>query len=160
MVEHPGNFAYIHVLGDDMEPTLSPGDWILVDRTQYLEEPIERGDIVWFISPGETEAESKQFLRVAGLPNESISFNATGELMVTGARFTRHPFLSERDFRLNNKPPEPLQLGENQYYLLGDNRSRARDSRGVGAIERKSLRGKAVSVLFPPNRVGKLLDSN
>lgn len=156
VVENPREFGYIQVRGSDMSPALLPGDWVLVDRDAYVSEPIERGDIVWFLSEGETEEESKQFLRVAGMPSESISFSASGELIVGGEVFTRHPRLAERDFRIDDKVPDPVPTSVNQYYLLGDNRDEAHDSRTSGPIEKKSIRGKAISILFPPNRVGRL----
>src|SRR3990172_9721659 len=96
LVQHPGEYGYVHVLGADMTPTLIQGDWVLVDRNRYSREPVAHGDIVLFVPPGEAEEESTQFLRVAGLAGESVTFNASGELMINGSLFTRHPDLSGR----------------------------------------------------------------
>jgi signal peptidase I len=156
MVEDPRGFGYVHALSDKMSPTIEPGDWVLVDREVTSKDAVKRGDIVWFLKPGEQEEEGKQFLRVAGLAGESVSFSASGELQINGEHFTRHPKLAERDFRLNGKTPEPVHLGGNEFYLLGDNRAEARDSRSFGPIPIKSLRGRALSILFPPNRTGQI----
>lgn len=156
MVAHPGEYNYVQVLGTGMNPTIMQGDWILVDRNHYAGEPVKRGDVVLVLPPGESDTESKQFLRVAGLAGESITFDASGELMINGTLLTRDTRFEGKDYRIKTKPPEPVSLGENQYYLLGDNRTDARDSRKFGPVEMKNLRGHAVSVLFPPNRVGKI----
>jgi signal peptidase I len=157
MIEHPGEYGYVQVLNTGMSPTIQQGDWILVDRGHYAQEEVKRGDIVLFVPPGESnEPDTKQFLRVAGLAGESVSFDATGELMINGTRLTRDIRFSERDYRLKGKPPEPVSLGENQYYLLGDDRADARDSRKFGPVEMKNLRGRAVSILFPPQRVERI----
>ncbi len=157
MVGHPGEYGYVHVLASGMSPTIQQGDLILVDRNHYAQERVKRGDIVLFVPPGESsELDAKQFLRVAGLAGESVTFNASGELMINGTRLTRDIRFSERDYRLKGKPPEPVSLGENQYYLLGDDRAEARDSRKFGPLEMKNLRGCALSVLFPPHRVGRI----
>ncbi|MCK6497477.1 signal peptidase I [bacterium] len=160
MVDHPGEFAYVHVLRNDMSPTIQPGDWVLVDRDYYADEPIQRGDIVWLASSGESESESKQLLRVAGLPGESVTFSASGELLIDGNVFTRHPMLAERDFRKDKKVPDPVKLNDNEYYLLGDNRDEARDCRSIGPVPVKNLRGMAISILFPPNRVARVDGKN
>lgn len=157
MVEHPGEYGYVQVLGAGMNPTLVQGDWVLVDRNHYAQEPVKRGDVVLFSPPGEeADPDSRQFLRVAGLAGESVTFGASGELMINGTRLTRDTRFEGRDYRIKSKAPEPVSLSENQYYLLGDNRSEARDSRKFGPIEMKALRGHAVSVLFPPNRVDRI----
>ncbi len=156
VVRHPSEFAYIHVLSEEMSPTLQPGDWVLVDRSYYSREEVERGDVVWIAASGERAEESKRFLRVAGLAGESVSFDASGELQINGSTFTRHPMLSERDFRLDQKPPDPVALEGDEVYLVGDNRGEAKDSRVSGPFARKGVHGRAVSILFPPNRVGRL----
>ncbi len=157
MIGHPGDYGYVQVLNTGMSPTIQPSDWILVDRDYYAHESVKRGDIVLFVPPGESgEPDTKQFLRVAGLAGESVAFNASGELMINGSILTRDIRFSERDYRLKGKPPEPVSLGENQYYLLGDDRADAQDSRKFGPVEMKNLRGKAVSVLFPPHRVERI----
>jgi signal peptidase I len=158
LVDDPREFAYVHVLNDKMNPAIVPGDWALVDRGFYEKEPVKRGDIIWFAAKGEEGEEARQFLRVAGLAGESVAFSASGELMVDGEILTRHLKFAKRDYRLDGKVPEPVKLGASEFYLLGDNRQEARDSRIIGPVSTRSIRGRALSILFPPNRISRLED--
>jgi hypothetical protein len=55
-----------------------------------------------------------------------------------------------------DNPPEPQQLSANELFLVADNPDYTSESRPGGILSLKNLRGKAISILFPPNRMGAL----
>ncbi len=151
-IDNPRDFAYVHVVGDEMSPTLQNNDWVLIDRGQVELSQVSRGDIVWVEPPEETRRTGgKLLLRVAGIPGESVSFDPEGGLLINGEPRTDGPF-DGNDYRDGEKIPEPIQLTETEFYLLGDEPSLAKDSRQWGPIAFRYLRGRADAILFPPGR--------
>ena len=151
--------------GSSMDPTLEGGQYLLVNRLVYLQIDMQRlsrivpfwqvdeessryaihapkrGEIVVFQFPRDP---SKDFVkRVVGLPGEQIEMR-DGKVFVDG-EFLEEPYLSAKD----NSDRSPVLLGEGEYYVLGDNRSRSNDSRSWGAVPEANLRGKVWMVYWP-----------
>ena len=151
--------------GSSMDPTLEGGQYLLVNRLVYLRIDPERlskivpfwrveeessryaihapkrGEIIVFQFPLDP---SKDFVkRVVGLPGELIEVKA-GTVIVDG-NILEEPYLTS-EFRFN---AAPVQLGEGEYYVLGDNRARSNDSRNWGAVPEANLRGKVWIVYWP-----------
>lgn len=137
-----------------MYPTLHDGDIIFLYK---LDHTIRRGDIVVFNSPTSDE---KLIKRIIGLPGETIGFE-NGNILVNNTRFIESGDKAETDYGqpVGTVPPEALsgtRLGEDEYFVMGDNRDVSYDSRSFGPIKRYSILGKAEAVLWPVDRIGPL----
>ena len=151
--------------GSSMNPTLEAGQYLLVNRLVYLRIDMERlskivpfwrveeeslryavhapnrGDIIVFRFPLDPD---KDFVkRVVGLPGELIELQA-GTLFVNGDTL-EEPYLTSK----HRSNAAPLQLGEGEYYVLGDNRAASNDSRNWGAVSEANLIGKVWIVYWP-----------
>ena len=128
-----------------MNDTLSGGDIALVVRCAYRQSAPRRGDVVECRFPGRADTYVK---RVIGLPGETLAFSG-GALTVDGAAVAE-PYVST--------PTEDCEvtLGEDEYFVLGDNREASYDSRmeDMGPIGLDGFVGRVVFVLWPPERMG------
>ncbi len=131
------------VSGSSMEPVLSGNEYVF----SYKLGEIKRGDIIFFenpYSPGEYYVK-----RVIGLPGESVLINVNGEIMINGEAFDDTYALGDTTYR--GILDEPMELSENEYCVLGDNRHDSFDSRylRVGAVNKKYIVAKAKAVVYP-----------
>src|SRR2546426_1333155 len=106
-------FIPIRVEGNSMAPTYRNGSYKLVNRLSYKKHPPRRGDVVAIRLPGTRVLEIK---RIIGLPGERIAVG-DGTVYINGTRL-EEPYLK------NQFPWARFdrQLGENEYYVVGDNR--------------------------------------
>jgi signal peptidase I len=130
--------------GPSMNPTFVAGQFLLVSPMNYILGQPERGDIMVFHLPQDQRHDFVK--RVIALPHESIEIRET-LIYINGQRLDE-PYLSE------TCEPEHCsngfwQLGENEYFLLGDNRNQSYDSRSFGAISHKLIIGEAVLRYWP-----------
>jgi signal peptidase I len=147
-----------------MRPTLLEGDAILVNKFIYgarvpfsgwqlpaMREP-RRGDIIVFIYP---EDPKKDFIKrlVAGggetveIKNGSIYVN---DKPVTDPLFAGRYYYNRGEYGdLNKKVTVP----QGYYFVLGDNSFSSQDSRYWGFVPEKNIRGKAICIYWPPNRI-------
>ncbi|MDD4358485.1 MAG: signal peptidase I [Candidatus Pacebacteria bacterium] len=142
------------VNGSSMEPSFYSGDYLIVDEFSYnfLEKP-ERGDVVVFDYP--LNPSFKYIKRVIGLPGEIVSIDS-GVITITKEngeelKLDEGEYLSEENLNgwiyLNNFRTD--KLGENEYFVLGDNRNGSSDSRKWGTLPLKNIDGK-VFLRFSP----------
>ncbi|MGN1267157.1 MAG: signal peptidase I [Dorea sp.] len=135
------------VSGSSMETTLSDGDNLIVDKLSYRFNDPERYDIIVF--PFKYEENTYYIKRIIGLPGETIQVKdgyvyLNGELLesdIYGAEVMYSAGIAE----------EPIVLGEDEYFVLGDNRNHSSDSRdpSVGVLTREDLIGKAWVRIYP-----------
>ncbi|MDL2250090.1 signal peptidase I [Lachnospiraceae bacterium OttesenSCG-928-J05] len=147
------------VIGQSMESTISDGDQLIVTKFSYrLGEP-KRYDVVIFPPPSETDKKANYIKRVIGMPGETIQIMG-GYVYINGEQFTTDVYglepinpLSEGDLAY-----QPLTLGEDEYFVLGDNRNNSMDSRNprVGVKTKADLVGKAQVRIFPFDKIGKI----
>jgi len=119
--------SYVQQSGS-MEPTIQIGQRI---RTWPLPEQIERGSILVVHFPGDDADWAK---RVVGLPGEQVA--AVDGNVLIGGRPLAEPYLPRG---VVTESVEPLRLGPEQYYLLGDNRTNSNDSRFKGPLTRAQM---------------------
>lgn len=132
------------VAGDSMQPTLMTGDRVLITRLDYLVDTPGRGDVVQLEIPGRDGAYLK---RVVGLPGETVEI--IGGVVHINGQTLNEPYatLSDDDFR--------VELGEDEYFVLGDNRPVSYDSReeDFGVISADCFRGRVRAVVWPFERI-------
>ncbi len=144
----------ISVVGPSMSPTLENGDQILVNRFLYkLFEP-GRNDLVVF-SPNGNQKSHYYVKRIIGLPGDVIEIK-DGIVYVN-----REPFPE----KLEVEPVEnalmaeqEIIVGEEEYFVLGDNRNNSEDSRyaSIGNVKKDHITGKAWLRVYPWEEIGLL----
>lgn len=147
------NFARIK--GHSMMPTLRDGERALVWRLNYLFRAPRRQEVVICHYPGRRMKHCKWWpqafvKRVIGLPGDTIEF-ADGVVCVNGEALDE-PYLDPARCRFL-RDRAPLTLDADEYFVMGDNRDRSNDSRAVGPIRRRDIRGKVVCTLWPLKNV-------
>lgn len=148
------------VSGDSMVDTLQNGDSLLVDKVSYRFSDPERYDIIVFYPKGR-DVEEYYVKRIYGLPGETIQIK-NNEIYVNGEKI---PDEYGYDEMLSyGMAEEPVTLGPDEYFVLGDHRSISLDSRfpykdeqdGPGPVKRENIAGKAVLRIWPINSFGRL----
>ncbi len=143
-------FEAYYIPSPSMQPTLKPGNRVLVDKLSYDLHSVHRGDIVVFSRPPtETNLNIKDLIkRVIGLPGDTIQSGANGAIFIDG-KLLNQPWLTPTA-KADPGPPVPkLTLGHNQYYVMGDNRGDSEDSRYLGPISGNLIVGRAVLRIWP-----------
>ena len=139
------------VSGSSMETTLSDRDQLIVDKLSYHFRDPKRYDIVVF--PYQYQKNTYYIKRIIGLPGETVQI-LSGYVYIDGMRLDEH--YGNEVMENPGIAEEPVTLGENEYFVLGDNRNNSSDSRAsdVGVIERKDLIGRAWIRVWPLNKLG------
>ena len=134
-----------------MEPTFSSGDYLLIDELSYRFRPPERGEVIVFHYPGN---ESTFYIkRIIGLPEEKLIFK-DGKIWVVNKENPRGFALEENYLPLGLKTSgKEIAVGDNQYFVLGDNRNYSYDSRNWGALKKDEIIGLVRLRLWPFNKV-------
>ena len=139
------------VSGESMYPSLRDGDKVVVLK---IGASIERGDIVVFERPGGSDPPVK---RVIGMPGDVIRFDsAQRAYFVNGERLD--DFAPDggypADYLALSAPKvraaltgDGIAVGKDEYFVLGDNRQGAKDSRYYGAIRIDEIKGKVITIL-------------
>lgn len=130
----------VDVYGVSMYPNYVEGDIILADKVCLYFSEIERFDAVVF----QYEYQDDEFYikRVIGLPGETVQI-VDGQVYIDGALlddiYAKEPIEKPR------RAAEPVVLGEDEYFLLGDNRNDSSDSRDsdIGNVSASQIIGKA-----------------
>jgi signal peptidase I len=137
------------VSGASMEPNFSDGNYLLVDEVTYRFREPERGEVVVFRYP--LNKDLFFIKRIVGMPGEEVSYDH-GSIKITGPEGTS--IITESYLASENGAVDffsPVRLGKDQYFVLGDNRSKSFDSRIWGALDRKDIIGIARLRVFPLN---------
>lgn len=140
------------VSGASMEETFKNNEYLIVDQLSYrLTEPA-RGEVIVFRYPNDP---SKYFIkRIIGLPGETIIIE-NNNISIKNSDHPEGMFLSEPYAQIGkNHYNQTKTLGNNEYFVMGDNRDYSSDSRIWGTLDRDKIIGRALIRLFPPNRAG------
>lgn len=134
------------VSGESMSPTLNGGDNLIVDKISYEFNDPERYDIIVF--PYAYEEDVFYIKRIIGLPGETVLIK-DGEVYINGELLGESYGLE--DMNSAGIAAESVVLGEDEYFVLGDNRNNSKDSRdpSVGVISGASIVGKAFVRIWP-----------
>lgn len=141
------------VEGESMYPTFDSGDYLIVDQLSYrLAEP-KRGDVVVFRYPND---ESVFYIkRLIGLPGETVHVEqgTTRITKVDGTEITL-----DESYVVSEDATYTLErtLGEDQFFVMGDNRPKSSDSRTWGALPKRDIMGRAFIRLLPVDGIDVL----
>ena len=138
------------VIGDSMQTTLSDGDDLITDKITYRFRDPKRFDIVVF--PFKENTSKLLIKRIIGMPGETVQIK-NGKVYINGYELQENYGIAVmNDAGLAS---EPILLGEDEYFVLGDNRNNSQDSRfsSVGNVSRSDLIGRAWVRLWPLDKI-------
>lgn len=163
-VAHP-----VRVDGRSMYPTLKDGEFGFTNVGGVLLNGVERGDIV-VVTMEEEGQKTRWVKRVIGLPGDTVSC-VNDVVYINGKVLDETKYIAP-DYRQSlvdkfgyfNKVPnadntnvedfEEVKLGDDEYYVMGDNRPYSKDSRYVGPVKKSQIFAKKMLVLLPISDIG------
>lgn len=133
----------VRVNGTSMVPTLKEGEVLYLNK---LNKSFDQEDIVVIDKKVEGSAIIK---RIIGMPNDKIKC-INGVIFINDEKYEDNFGSGETsDF-------DEITLGDDEYFVLGDNRIVSKDSRVLGPIKEKYIEGKTRVVLYPFSKIGKV----
>lgn len=163
-VAHP-----VRVDGRSMYPTLKDGEFGFTNVGGVLLNGVKRGDIV-VVTMEEKGQKTHWVKRVIGMPGDTIS--CVNDIVFINGKVLDETQYIDPDYRQScvdqfgyfNKVPnanntdvqdfEEVKLGDDEYYVMGDNRPYSKDSRYVGPVKKSQLFAKKMLVLLPVSDIG------
>ena len=139
-------FQPFFVRGQSMEPNFENGDYLIVDELSYHLRGPERGEAVVFKYP--QDPTQRYIKRIIGLPGETVEIRE-GKVIISNENGSQ--VLNESDYLSGIPTPGEIQvtLGENEYFVLGDNRPASSDSRRWGSVPRDDIIGRVFIRAWP-----------
>ena len=124
-----------------MHPTLQDKEFMILNKIS-LKQGINRFDIV-------VVQENNKYIikRVIGLPGESVMYKDS-KLYINGK------VIEDNYSKTTTNDFDNVVLGENEYFVMGDNRTVSKDSRIIGPVNIKNIKGKTNLIIFPFNKIG------
>jgi signal peptidase I len=138
------------VHGQSMEPNFHQGDYLLVDELSFRFRPPQRGEVIVFKYP--PRPQFRYIKRIIGLPGEEVVIK-NGLVLINGK------ILNESQYLPSNIKTEgyvEVKLGENEYFVLGDNRKASSDSRFWGPLKKENIIGRVFIRLWPISALAKI----
>lgn len=126
--------------GHSMEPSVPQDSQVLINRTVYCVAAPQRFDVVAFRAQDGAQLQLK---RIVGLPGETVRI-ADGHVYIDGEELTEAEYYVQ-EITSAGIASEPITLGEDEYFVLGDNPSYSEDSRSrdIGTVKRSQIYGRA-----------------
>ena len=142
------------VSGSSMETTLSDGDNLLVDKITYRFSEPKRFDIIVF--PFQYDTDTYYIKRIIGMPGETVQIDYDGNIYINGSLLEES--YGREVIQNPGRAADPITLGKDEYFVMGDNRNNSSDSRdpSVGNIHRKDIIGRAWVRIWPFSKFGVL----
>lgn len=135
------------VEGQSMLNTLLPGERVIVSRISYIVGQPARGDVIVLQYPLDP---SRDFVkRIIGLPGETVAI-VNGQVFIDGRPLPPEPYV----VYTSTTDMAPLQLGPDEYFVMGDNRVGSSDSRVWGPLPARRIIGKAWLIYYPFDKFG------
>jgi signal peptidase I len=156
--------------GDSMLPTFNTNNYLLVDKFSYkfLNNP-ERGQVIVFNIPdqkhtfptcvlpifGSCYFETTRYLikRIVGLPGEKVTILG-GVVTIFNKENPNGFIIDDKEIQFKSEMSDERVLGEDEYYVLGDNRANSSDSRYWGALPKENIVGRPILRLTPISQIG------
>lgn len=159
----------VRVDGKSMYPTLKDGEFGFTNVAGTILNGVKRGDIV-VVTMEEKGQKTHWVKRVIGMPGDTIS--CVNDIVFINGKVLDETQYIDPDYRQScvdqfgyfNKVPnadntdvqdfEEVKLGDDEYYVMGDNRPYSKDSRYVGPVKKSQLFAKKMLVLLPISDIG------
>ncbi len=146
------------VRGASMEPTFEDREYLIIDEVTYYFNAPERGEVIVFRYP----RDPRQFFikRIIGLPGEKVE-TKDGRVKLYNAAYPDGFTLEEFYLVPPGKETQPnltITLGQDEYFVLGDNRGFSSDSRVWGPLHKKLIVGRVLFRAWPLSRLGAVKD--
>lgn len=132
----------VKVNGNSMYPTLEGSEIMLLNKLTN----IDRFDIVVLQLEGE---DSNLIKRIIGLPGETVEISEN-QIYIDG-ELLDDPYGYGITYNI-----DPVTLGDDEYFILGDNRIISLDSRSFGKIHRSEIKGTTNFIMYPFGKIGKV----
>jgi signal peptidase I len=142
------------VQGASMDPTFSTGQFLIVDRLSYHLSNPSRGDVIIFEYPNDPNL--YYIKRIIGLPNETVDLR-DGHVFVSTT--TKCPGGIQAEETEIKEPyvdsshaahdTSCVELGADEYFVMGDNRAQSSDSRAWGPLSKKFIVGRPIVRVLP-----------
>lgn len=150
------------VSGSSMENTLYNGESLLISKVSYTFGTPDRFDIIIFYPNGKNGRSNKSgnfsvgdefyVKRIIGLPGETVQIKDS-KIYINGEvleeNFGKDTYIEEGGIA-----EEPIVVGENEYFVLGDNRNVSHDSRFIGTVNLKDIEAKVILRIWPLKKFG------
>lgn len=143
------------VSGNSMVPTYHNGDYLITEKVSYRFRVPQRGEVVVLKNP---RNESEDYIkRIIAVPGDTIEIS-NNIVLVNNQPIAEKYLPSNTATRAGAFINEgvPLKAGDNQYFVIGDNRGHSSDSREWGPITKEEIVGRAFFRYFPPKDIGLL----
>lgn len=139
------------VSGHSMDPTFSDGEYLIVDELTYRFQEPHRGDIIVFRPP--TDKSKFYIKRIIGLPGEKIEVN-NGTVTIfpkdnSDGIVLDEPYIAKKSADTD----KTWELGPDDYFVMGDNRTESSDSRAWGTLDENAIVGRAFIRLLPVQEI-------
>ncbi len=138
------------VSGASMYPTFHDSEYLIIDEISYILGEPKRNDVVVFKYPKDTK---KFFIkRIIGLPGETVDVN--GEEVTITNKENKEGFKLDQSYVENkSNTTGHYVLEDDEYFVMGDNRSASSDSRYWGPVKKNLLVGRALVRLLPISKI-------
>lgn len=144
-----------YVKGASMEPNFFDHEYLIIDEITYRLRAPERGDVIVFHYPRNP---SQYYIkRVIGLPGEELEIK-DGRIQIVDSTTGDTQVLDETGYLSSDVSTQSfnyrtVNLADDEYFVMGDNRGSSYDSRHFGPVKRKLIVGRALIRVLPFNRV-------
>ncbi len=144
----------VTMIGQSMDPALTNQDVVLINKQAYTFDEPQRYDIVAFKLKEDTEGYFN-IKRIIGLPGEKVQIK-NGHIFINGDVVSDLPF--DDLIMTEGLAIDEVTLGEDEYFLMGDNCNNSEDSRyvNIGNISLKEISGKVFFRVSPRSKFGKI----
>jgi signal peptidase I len=136
------------VEGSSMERNFHHGEYLFIEKLSYKFKDPKRGDVVVFRYP--RDVRYNYIKRVVGLPGETVQIKG-GRVFVNGTELHETYLTPEQETLVDNNRElnYEVTLNEDNYFVLGDNRSHSSDSREWGPLQARYIVGRSALVMYP-----------
>jgi signal peptidase I len=137
------------VVMSSMEPNFVQGECIMVNKVCYRSSGPQRGQVIVFNPPPPNDESRYPFIkRVIGLPGDTVEIK-DGKVFLNGIALQEEYIMAPPNYTMS-----PIEVPDNEYFVLGDNRNNSSDSHTGWTVPRDNIIGKAWFVYWPPSRCG------
>jgi signal peptidase I len=142
-----------YIPSNSMLPTLHIGDRLVVEKVSYLFHSPDKGDIVVFEPPEQLQnlgyRKDQVFIkRIIGKPGQIVSVN-NGKVYINQQPLSEEYIAESPAYQL-----VPVQIPQDEFFVMGDNRNDSNDSHVWGFLPKQNIIGRAVFRFFPLDRIG------